>query len=191
VLDLAFTWVAHDSSNELGFKTLGSGLVRGKPGAPIPVDVTALSAPASEAMPSSLLVENDDVYLYRCGSQVGKGWDPCIVGRTKLATAASLDSYAYFVAGQGYVGKYADATIVVEGAPAFTVTHNAWTGTYLEIYIEPFSKEVSARSAPAPEGPFSDKVKLLACNLPLDDAKARRGHTDTRWGNPDLRPPRC
>jgi hypothetical protein len=131
-----------------------------------------VSASATEAMPSAWLSRDGNVYLYRCGSQVGKGWDPCVVARAAAADSAKLDAYTYFVAGQGYVGAYKDATIVVEGAPAFTITWNPFFASYVEVYVEPFSRDVSARTASKPEGPFSDKVRLSTCSLPGDDPKA-------------------
>lgn len=172
-LELLYTWVQSDPSAGLGFDTLGNGIVSGPVGAAsIPVDVHALSAPATEAMPAAWLVRDGYAYLYRCGSQVGAGWDPCIVGRAPAASLATLSAYHYYVSGQGYVGAYTDATIVTEGAPAFSVTWSAYLGAYLEIYVEPFGPAVYARTAPAPEGPFSDKLALWPCSLPADDAKS-------------------
>lgn len=172
-LELLYTWVRSDPSAGLGFDTLGNGIVSGPATvASIPVDVQALSAPASEAMPAAWIVRDGYAYLYRCGSQVGPGWDPCVVARAPVASLATLSAYRYYVSGQGYVGAYAAATIVTEGAPAFSVTWNAYLGAYLEIYVEPFGPAVYARTAPAPEGPFSDELALWPCTLPADDANS-------------------
>jgi hypothetical protein len=172
-VDLLYSWVRSDSSNPLGFEVLGNGIVGGDSSAAgLPVDAATQSAPASEAMPSAWLVAGAYAYLYRCGSQLGWGADPCIVGRAPLADRARHDAYAYFVADGGYTGTYAHATPVTQGAPAFTVSWNSYLQAYLEVYVEPFSHEVSARQAPAPEGPFSEKVRLWLCSLPKDDPKS-------------------
>ncbi|MFO0748952.1 MAG: DUF4185 domain-containing protein [Myxococcota bacterium] len=172
-LAFLFTWVRSDPSNGLGFATLGNGIaVAPADAAVVPVDVHALAAPASEAMPAAWHAQGGDAYLYRCGPSLGTGWYPCIVGRAALADAASLEAYRYYVAGQGWVGAYAEATVVTEGAPAFSVTHSAYLGALLEVYVEPFAPFVSVRTAPAPEGPFSAKRDLWPCSLPADDARA-------------------
>jgi hypothetical protein len=172
-LQLLFTWVKPDPSDGLGFKVLGSGIVAGDASAnTISVDVHALAAPASEAAPSAWVEKDGFVYLYRCGSMLGKSLDPCIVGRAATTDSATLSTYSYFVENRGYVGSYDEATVVTDGAPAFTVTWNAYINAFLTIYIEPFAGDVTARRADAPEGPFSDKVALWHCSLPADDPKA-------------------
>jgi hypothetical protein len=123
-------------------------------------------------MPAAWLVSGAYAYLYRCGGQLDAGWDPCIVGRAPVTSLSALSEYRYYVADAGYVGSYAEASVVVEGAPAFSVTYNAYLRSYLELYVEPFSPWVSVRSAPAPEGPFGPKVNVWPCSLPADDAKS-------------------
>jgi len=171
-LALLYTWVKSDSSQPLGFDTLGNGIVSGALGSPISLDVAALSAPATEAMPAAWLVHDGYAYLYRCGTQVGPGFDPCVVGRAPAASLAVLAAYQYFVAGAGYTGSYAEATIVTEGTAAFSVTYNAYLSAYLELYVEPFAPWVSVRTASAPEGPFSSKLNVWPCSLPADDPNA-------------------
>jgi hypothetical protein len=166
--------VRSDPEAGLGFDTLGNGIVTGPVGAKsLAVDVK-LSAPAGQAMPAAWLVHDGYAYLYRCGTQLGSGPDPdpCIVGRAPIAQQKTLSAYQYYVTGKGYVGGYSEGSIVTRGAPAFSVTWNAYLGAYLEIYIEPFGPAVSASTAPAPEGPFSSKINLWPCSLPADDTKS-------------------
>jgi hypothetical protein len=172
-LELTYTWVQSDTNDPLGFRTLGNGIVYGPASAAsLPVDVRALSAPVNDGMPAAWIVRDDYAYLYRCGSQLGAGWDPCIVGRAPVAGLTDLASYRYYVSGKGYVGAVAEASIVTEGAPAFTVTYSAYVQAYLEVYVEPFGSAIYARTASAPEGPFSNKVALWRCSLPADDPNA-------------------
>lgn len=172
-LGLLFTWVRSDPSNGLGFATLGNGIAGGPIDAPvIGVDARALAAPSSEAMPAAWLIHDGFAYLYRCGSQLGPGWFPCIVGRAALTDLASLAAYRYFVAGKGWVGGDGEGTVITEGAPAFSITYNAYLGAFLEIYVEPFARFVSARIASAPEGPFSAKHDVWPCSLPADDTRS-------------------
>jgi hypothetical protein len=172
-LDLLYTWVRHDPAAGFGFSTLGNGIAAGPVGgATWSVAGQALSARATEVMPSAWLVHDGYAYLYRCGSQLDAGWDPCIVGRAPLEQRADLGAYRYYVGDGGYAGTYAQAAVVVEGAPAFTVTWNAFLGAYLEVYVEPFATAVSARRAAQPEGPFSQKVPLWPCSLPADDPQS-------------------
>lgn len=168
-----FTWVESDPSNGLGFSTLGNGIVSGPVDAPVvSVDVQSLAAPAAEAMPAAWVVRDGFVYLYRCGPQLGEGLYPCIVGRAALAEATTLSAYRTYVEGRGWDGDYEEGTVVVEGAPAFSVTYSAYLGAFLEVYVEPFAPFVSVRTAKAPEGPFSDKHDVWPCSLPTDDPSA-------------------
>jgi hypothetical protein len=171
-LALLYTWVRSASSAGLGFDTLGNGLAAGSVDGPIPVDVVRLSAPSSQAMPAAWLIVDGYAYLYRCGSQLDAGWDPCIVGRASLSELSSLPTYRYFVVDAGYVGSYAQASVVVQGAPAFSVTYNTYLRAFLELYVEPLSSWVSVRTAAAPEGPFSDKIDVWQCSLPADDSRS-------------------
>lgn len=173
-IELAFTWVKSDPNAGLGFDTLGNGIVSGPEGqATIAVDVAALSDSASRAMPAAWMLPGDGyAYIYRCGSQIGSGYDPCIVGRAPTASLTSLGAYRYYVAGKGYVGAYEDGTAVTEGAPAFSISWNTYLGAYVQLYIEPFAPSISVRTASAPEGPFSSKVDVWPCSLPADDPHA-------------------
>jgi hypothetical protein len=168
-LVLFFVYVRLDPRAPLGFVVEGSGVATGTVD-PIQVDASrAARLPASEPpLGSALLVHGGSAFVYRCapGESLRGGLFPCVVAQVARSALADVSAYRYFVAGRGFAGTLDEASIVVEGAPEFTVAFNRHLGRFLMVYVEPFSREVSVRTASAPEGPFSEKRALWPCSLP-------------------------
>ena len=61
---------------------------------------------------------------------------------------------------------------IFEVGPHFAVTHHAPSGRFVLTTIEGFGDTIVARSAPAPEGPWSAATGVHRCELPAGDAEA-------------------
>jgi hypothetical protein len=174
LLGLTFVEVTMAGDGVLDFQHTGHGIATGML-AKFSVEAdTAVLLPGEEPQFAALLVHEGAAWAYRCapGGASGEGYFPCVLGRAPEAELADPAAYRYFVAGQGFAGTLAEATLVVEGAPDFTVHWNARLGAFLMLYVEPFSQEIRIRTAPAPEGPFSEPTLLWTCRLPATDPQA-------------------
>ena len=174
---LAFTFVqvtSDPSAGGFGFRNAGHGITTGMlAGFSADADGATL-LPAEEPQFAALLVHEGVAYAYRCapGADFGEGFYPCVLGSAPEEELTDPTTYRYFVAEAGFVGTLEEATLVGEGAPDFTVHWNARLGAFLMVYVEPFSQEIRVRTAPAPEGPFSEPIPLWPCQLPADDPQA-------------------
>lgn len=106
---------------------------------------------------SALLL--DQLYAYACEGE--DGWDkPCRVAR--VPPQEVLDPAAWrFWDGAAWQADREVAAELFQGASQMTVRWNEALGAYLAVYMEGASGVVYGRVAPAPEGPWSDKVKLF------------------------------
>jgi hypothetical protein len=175
LLALTFLYVTNEpGGGALGFRSWAHGIATGMlAGLSADADDATL-LPGEEPQFAALLVHEGTAYAYRCGlgSDLGGGLYPCLLGSAPEAAITDPAAYRYFVAGAGFAGTLAEASFVVEGAPDFTVHWNERLGAFLMLFVEPFSQEIRVRTAPAPEGPFSEPTLLWPCNLPADDPQA-------------------
>lgn len=95
------------------------------------------------------------VYAYGCRT-VGLSW-PCIVARAPRATA--LDRAAWrFWNGRDWGADAATAVAVMDAAPILSVHWNAYLRAFLAVYSVPLEQRLAVRTAPRPEGPWSERT---------------------------------
>ncbi|HTV25506.1 MAG TPA: DUF4185 domain-containing protein [Polyangiaceae bacterium] len=90
---------------------------------------------------------------------------PCLVARVPLARLgerAAYEFYARDAAGNGaWTSDVARAVAVVQATEfAVSVSFNDYLQRFLLVYGEPSSNDVALRVAPAPEGPWSERVRV-------------------------------
>ncbi|MBF6328996.1 DUF4185 domain-containing protein [Nocardia transvalensis] len=106
-----------------------------------------------------------DGYVYKFGTPSGRD-NPGFVSRVKEADIANLDAYEYW---DGGAWKPKDANLakpIVGGVGELSVMWNQHLGQYVMLTTDPFNSVV-LRTAPAPEGPWSQpRVLIDARDLP-------------------------
>ncbi len=100
---------------------------------------------------AAAVLVGDHVYTYACEGR-SKG---CKVARVPFAEATSRAAYRFFD-GDRWSTHWEDATEVFDGAPLFSVHESAHLGAFVALYMAPGDDEMRVRTAPAPEGPWSD-----------------------------------
>jgi hypothetical protein len=160
-----YTLYAPDSTRALGIRLVGYGLA--------PRDATTgRFAPTSELLwsadrpgyGSSAIPIGGMVYVHGCRSS-GPFTEDCFVARALPGDLASPAGYTYFT-GDHWSQNPDDAASVVQGVGDVSVRPDP-TGRprFLMTYVPPLGNTIVARSAIAPEGPWSAPVTLGACAL--------------------------
>ena len=106
------------------------------------------------------VVVADTLYSYQCVPN----WVvmDCNVGRVPLANALDKSQWRYYAADGSWSANEADAATVFQGGAAGnSVFYNAWLGTYMAIYAQPFSDDIMIRVADNPWGPWSEAALLF------------------------------
>lgn len=157
-----------------GFNSQGIGLARVVPGETRATrDPGLLFVPPEPLFGSGgALVDDTNVYLYEC-SIIGVLNMGCRVARAERALADQRSAYRYYD-GAAWVTDIAQAKVVIQHAAAgLTVHWNAWLGQYLAVHSELLGNRIQLRTAPHPEGPWSDAVTIEAGTGVLPAAAAQ------------------
>ncbi|WP_438007329.1 DUF4185 domain-containing protein [Sorangium sp. So ce321] len=131
-----------------------------RPGA---ADPTLLFGAAEPALTAAALVHEGMLYAYACAC-AGLTC-PCLVARAPAAEATERGAWRFYSDGD-WVDGHDEAEPVMAGAPMMSVHWNERAGRYIALYSEPVSSHISLRTAPAPEGPWSDSVVVFTAEAP-------------------------
>ncbi len=102
------------------------------------------------------------LYLYACQTS-----GQCSLARTPLATATQRATYQYWT-GNGWSNDLGQARGSIPGSTSgFSVAWNEHLGQFVSASSPGFSSAVLLRTAPAPEGPWSDAVVAYTAPSPI------------------------
>ncbi len=104
---------------------------------------------------AAVLVDGD-VYTYACEGGATK---PCKLARVAFSRVDDRSAYVFYD-GEAWSKDWRAAKEIFDGAPLFSVHYSAYLGSYVAIYMEPGGNEMRVRTAPAPEGPWSDASRI-------------------------------
>jgi hypothetical protein len=114
----------------------------------------------------AVLMVNGTLYAYSCGaSQNGK---PCLLARVGPANVWNRSAWTYYAGNGNWSSNISSAVVVFEGLDILSVSWNAYLQRYIAIYAYPLSNNVMARTATAPEGPWSGEKKIFTARAPVD-----------------------
>jgi len=161
------------SHGNFDWTAVGTGLAHLAPGSTVATREPGLLFPAPEPGFSGggLVIPDgaagaDTLYLYRVDPIPGKLDSECRVGRVPLARVSDHDAYAAWD-GAAWTSDLARAVPILHGAAGgVSVSWNAYLGAYLAVYSGIFSSDVLYRTAPRPEGPFSEPHLLFTAAMP-------------------------
>jgi uncharacterized protein (TIGR03382 family) len=115
---------------------------------------------------AAALVDGEFILAYTCD---GDGFDkPCRLARAPLADPLRRASWQFYARGEWTDDPRAAVTLFA-GAPMLTVHHKPRFGLYLAAYAEPGGDTVVIRTAPRPEGPWSDAAPVHRALRPIAD----------------------
>ncbi|MDB4981947.1 MAG: hypothetical protein JWM82_2699 [Myxococcales bacterium] len=115
---------------------------------------------------AAALTVGDQLYAYACS---GAGFSaPCVLARAPWARATERAAWTFLGADDQWTTDARAAKTVLDGATMMTVAWNEALGAYAAIYSAPASSDLLFRTAPAPEGPWSDAQLLLHAMRPTN-----------------------
>ena len=75
-------------------------------------------------------------------------------------------AWSYYAGNGSWSSQIGDAVIVFTGDNILSVAWNSYLRRYLAVYSAPFSQNVMMRTAPNPEGPWSDELIAFTAMQP-------------------------
>ncbi len=117
-------------------------------------DPTLLFGPSEPVVGPGAFVHDGHVYAYGCNGDFG---DRCKVGRVPMESIMDRDAWRFYKSGS-WKSSLKDASTVMIGASIMTVYWNEHIGSFLAVYSVPLENNIAVRTAPKPEGPWSDPL---------------------------------
>jgi hypothetical protein len=156
---------AADATMAFGLRLLGYGVAiqNGATGRFTPTSTLLWSADRP-SYGTSAIVAGGWLYVHGCKSN-SPLTDDCYVARADPASLDSTAAYSYWT-GSDWSSDPDDSVPVARAGGTVSVRPDpAGKPRYLMTYVEPFGASLMARSAIAPEGPWSAPVVLAQCAL--------------------------
>lgn len=179
---LVFYVKIHGEPGEWNFYNRGVGVAawadpttpptRPEPGV-LPEEPTLLFTPEEGGFGAAAALGEDGL-LYAWGSREDEGAKHMRLGR--VAPAAVQDRAAWrFWDGAGWTAEVAEAAPLFAGSSQLKVSRDEQLGTWLAFYLDEPWNELVLRTAPAPEGPWSDPTHVADVLGPPDGGWAYCG----------------
>ena len=109
------------------------------------------------------------LYVHGCAQIEGFRFG-CRLARVPSNDLHDRSAYTFWD-GEGWSRDYKSAAFTLEGpADNVTVSFNEWLGSYLAVYSKPLTNQVVMRTAPAPQGPWSEEVTAFSGLPPPPDS---------------------
>jgi hypothetical protein len=156
---------AADPTMAFGLRLLGYGVAPQNP-------ATGRFTPTGELLwsadrpsyGSSAMVAGGWLYVHGCKSNAPLT-DDCYIARADPASLQSTAAYGYW-SGSGWSPNPDDSVPIASAGGTVSVRPDpAGQSRFLMTYVQPFGTSLMARSAIAPEGPWSAPVELALCDL--------------------------
>lgn len=126
---------------------------------------TLLFRDGEAELAAAALADGDDLLAYACD---GPGFDrPCRLARAPLADPLARSAWRWHTRDGGWSSDPGDAATLFHGAPMMTVHHKPERGLYVAVYATPGGIDIELRTAPRPEGPWSDSETIHHPLTPL------------------------
>jgi hypothetical protein len=157
----------HRIIGHAGWRTIGSGFAVWTPGGGVVRPVESPGSPDPTLMfrgDGPTFIEGPILVggtLHNYGCVAGFLVQNCEVARVPVADALDRRAWEYYAGGGRWSSHLSDAVTVFQGGAANSVFWDAYLGRYVDVYSQPVSNDVMYRTAPAPEGPWSDDTLLF------------------------------
>lgn len=139
---------------------------------------------------TACLLQDDYAYFYMSLQKfaVGTNVHPTGVARIHNRAILSMDMSKFeFWNGKKWVPDIAESSVLIEdGAPEMTVTKLDGEPYLVATYMAPMSADICMRFAKAPEGPWSDPIKVFQCPEHQEKVFGRRTSVYSAKAHPEL-----
>lgn len=141
-------------------------------------------------MGTACLLTHDYSYFYMSLQKFAVGTNVHPTGVARIANAAllSMDMSKFeFWNGKNWVPDIAESSVLIEdGASEMTVTKLDGEPYLVATYMAPMSADICMRFAKAPQGPWSDPIKVFQCPEHQEKVLGRRTSVYSAKAHPEL-----
>lgn len=127
-----------------------------RPGEPEP---TLLFAPHEPSFGGGAVVVGKMLYAYACDLQELR--KPCRLGRVPVRRALERTAWRFFHQTDDWRSHPWDAAPVFDGNTILSVFYADFAQCFIALYARPLDSRVVVRTAPQPEGPWSDELPVF------------------------------
>lgn len=128
--------------------------------------------PSEPSFGSAALISDGMLYVYGCG-HTDDGLDKdCQLARVDPAMVQNKSAWSYFAGNGTWSASLSDAMPVFTGLDIMSVSWNNYLQRYVAVYDKLGTQDVVMRTAPAPEGPWSEELVLFHSLLNADGSDA-------------------
>lgn len=107
-----------------------------------------------------VLREGDDCYVF--GSMCHYLFSHAVLAKVKASELGNVEAYTYLAAGDRWSESLDEAVSLGPCAGDYSVSWNAHLGRYLMLYIDPYEKILTMRTAEQISGPYSEPRPIVA-----------------------------
>ncbi|HVZ40468.1 MAG TPA: DUF4185 domain-containing protein [Candidatus Kapabacteria bacterium] len=144
----------------LNYEAIGCGIARMSRDTTFAVRDTALLFTTPEPMLTLATVAGDTVYMYG-GKNDGTPYAPVVIARVARSQIDRRSAYRFWDGG-GWVEDYRRAAVILGFIPGdVSISWNPWLKSWLAVHSGFFANTIQMRTAPSPQGPWSDPVTMF------------------------------
>ncbi|QNI30648.1 DUF4185 domain-containing protein [Alloacidobacterium dinghuense] len=115
---------------------------------------------------SAALICRGTLYIYGCGIPTSGSDKGCRLGKVNPANVLDRSTWSYYAGNGHWSSQAGHAVSVFAGDNILSVAWNSYLQRYLAVYSAPLSQNVMMRTAPNPEGPWSDELIAFTAMQP-------------------------
>jgi hypothetical protein len=115
---------------------------------------------------SAALISGGLLYVYGCGLPTSGTDKGCRLGKVNPANVLDLSAWSFYTSNGNWSSQVGDAVPVFTGDNILSVAWNGYLQQYIAVYSAPLSQNVMMRTAPHPEGPWSDELTAFTAMPP-------------------------
>ena len=106
---------------------------------------------------SASLISAGTLYIYGCGVPTNSADKGCKLAKVDPENVLNRGAWAFYAGNENWSSRLSDAISVIPDANILSVSWNDYLQEYVAIYSQLLSNNVAMRTAPNPEGPWSDE----------------------------------
>lgn len=175
-----YTLLACGPNGMWDFRSVGMSAALWRAGERRPTRDGMLFPAGDIEMGNAAVRDGDMVYAYGCGA--GHLVWPMRVGRVPFDRLSDRSAWEFYAGDGRWTKQASDAVPVMDGSPMLSVHWSAYLRCYVAIYSIQVKNQLAMRTAPRPEGPWSNALILADCIPPASD----KIWTYSGLGHPEL-----
>ncbi len=115
---------------------------------------------------SAAFISNGMLYAYGCGVPTSSNDKSCRLGKVNPAHVQDRSAWTFYAGNGNWSSNLSNAVSVFDGNDILSVSWNGYLQQYVAVYSVTLTQNVVLRTAPNPEGPWSDEIPAFTALAP-------------------------